>query len=138
MARIMDKWLGDGGMAILGELGLELNKYGEGWVEGTWIPTPKACNPNGPVQGGISAAIADAVLAFSTLASLDQGEYCTLIEMNVSYLRGAKLGDKLKVRGEVVRLAKAVAFTRAIITRSEGKVATKATGTLLLQRAKNS
>jgi len=137
MARNMDKWLGDGGMVILGELGCKLTSYGEGWVEGGWTPTSKACNPNGPVQGGISSVVADAVMAFATLAALDRGENCSLLEMNISYLRGAKQGDKLQVRGEVLRLARTVAFCRAIITHDNGEVAVEATGTNLLRRVKN-
>jgi len=137
VARNMDKWLGDGGMELLGELGVDLTGYGEGWVEGTWIPTPKACNPNGPVHGGVSSAVADAVMAFSTLSALDHGEYCTLLEMKISYFLGAVQGDELQVRGEVVHMGRSVAFCQAIITRGDGKVAIKANGTILLQRAKN-
>jgi uncharacterized protein (TIGR00369 family) len=133
----MDKWLGDGGMPLLGEFGVYLTGYGEGWVEGTWSPSAKTCNPNGPVQGGISAAVADAVMAFATFAALERGDKCTLIEMKLSYLRGLVKGDKLRIRGEVVRLTQRVAFCRAIITRTDGEVAVEATGTNLLTRASN-
>lgn len=121
----MDKWLGNGGMPLLEEFGVELTEYGEGWVEGTW-------NPNGPVQGGISAAVADAVMAFATFAALERGERCTLIEMKLSYLLGIVKGDKLRIRGEVVRLTRKIAFCRAIIFRADGEVAVEATGTNLL------
>ena len=136
MARKMDKWLGDGGMKILGELGVDLNDYGEGWVDGTWTPTPKACNPNGPVQGGISATVADAVMAFAVLASMERGENCSLLEMKISYYRGAMQGDKLRIRGEVVRMSRTVAFCRAVIAHKNGEVAVEATGTSLLRRIK--
>ncbi len=138
MARNMDKWLGDGGMPLLGELGLTLSDYGEGWVEGTWVPTPKACNPNGPVQGGVYAVVADAVIAFATLSALESGEHCTLLEMKTSFLRGAKQGDLLKIRGEVVRMARTVAFCRAIIHNAVDEIVLEATATNLLFRAKTS
>ena len=137
MARNMNKWLGDGGMALLGELGLILSDYGEGWVEGTWIPTPKACNPNGPVQGGVYSVVTDAVMAFSTLSTLEKGEHCTLLEMKTSFLRGAVQGDQLRVRGKVVRMSRTVAFCRANVTHTDGKIAADATGTNLLFRAKS-
>ena len=136
MARKMDKWLGDGGMQILGELGASLADYGDGWVEGTWTPTPKACNPNGPVQGGISATVADAVMAFAALSALDHGENGSLLEMKLSYYRGARQGEKLRIRGEVVRMSRTVAFCRAIISHENGEVAVEATGTVLLRRVK--
>ncbi len=138
MVRKMDKWLGDGGMALLGELGVYMTGYGEGWIEGTWTPTPKACNPNGPVQGGVSATVADAAMAFATLSALERGDNCTLLEMKISCLRGAIEGDKLKIRGEVLRMARTVAFCRATISREEGEIAVEATGTNLLRRAKKS
>lgn len=136
MTRKMDKWLGHGGMEILGELGVDLTDYGEGWVEGTWTPTPKACNPNGPVQGGISATVADAAMVFAVLAAMERGENCTLLEMKTSYYRGAIQGDKLRIRGEVVRMSRTVAFCRALIMHHNGDVAVEATGTTLLRRSK--
>ena len=134
MARNMDKWLGDGGMVILEELGVNLTGYGEGWVEGTWTPTAKACNPNGPVQGGVSGVVTDAVMAFATLAALEKGENCSLIDMKLTYLRGAVRGDYLKIRGEVLRMARTVAFCRATITANGGEVVVEASGTNLLRR----
>ena len=136
MAQKMDKWLGDGGMKILRELGVSLTDYGKGWVEGTWTPTPKACNPNGPVQGGISATVADAVMAFATLSALERGENCSLLEMKISYYRGTVQGAKLRIRGEVVRMSRTVSFCRAIIAHNKGEISVEATGTSLLQRVK--
>ena len=137
MARRMNKWLGGGGMALLDELGLNLSDYGEGWVEGTWIPTPKACNPNGPIQGGVYSVVTDAVMAFSTLSALERGEHCTLLEMKTSFLRGAMQGDQLQVRGEVTRMARTVAFCRATVTNTDGSVVVETSGTNLLYRAKS-
>lgn len=134
----MEKWLGHGGMELLREIGVCLTGYGEGWVEGTWTPTPKACNPNGPVQGGVSATVADALMAFATLSALERGDNSTLLEMKISYFRGAVEGDELQIRGEVLRMARTVAFCRATISREDGEVAIEANGTNLLRRAKKS
>lgn len=140
MPRDMDRWLGDGGMALLGELGVDLERYGVdgdglGWVEGTWVPDPKACNPSGPVQGGVFGAVADAAMTFATLASLEKGENGTLLDMNMTFLRGARQGDELRVRGEVRRLGRTVAFARASVSDTEGRTIVEATGTNLLRRA---
>lgn len=138
MARKMEKWLGDGGMELLREIGVCLTGYGEGWVEGTWTPTPKACNPNGPVQGGVSATVADALMAFATLSALERGDNSTLLEMKISCFRGAVEGDELQIRGEVLRMARTVSFCRATISLENGEVAIEANGTNLLRRAKKS
>jgi uncharacterized protein (TIGR00369 family) len=136
----MDRWLGDGGMALLGELGVDLHSYGVdagglGWVEGTWVPEPKACNPNGPVQGGIFGAVLDAAMTFATLASLEKGENGTLLDMNMVFLRGARSGDELRVRGEVLRLGRTVAFARAVVSDADGNTIVESSGTNLLRRA---
>ncbi len=56
----MDRWLGDGGMAIIGVVGGAFTAYGVdgedlGWVEGTFTPTDMACNPHGITQAGVHA-----------------------------------------------------------------------------------
>jgi hypothetical protein len=40
----MDRSLGDGGMALLGQLGVSFDGYGDGWATATWTPTELACN----------------------------------------------------------------------------------------------
>ena len=46
----MDRWLGDGGMELIGTVGGSFDDYGVdgedlGWVDGTFTPTAPACNP---------------------------------------------------------------------------------------------
>lgn len=134
MARDMARWLGDGGMPLLAALGVELTAYGEGWVEGTWTPTELACNPNGPVQGGTHGVVLDGVMTFATLSALDRGENCVSLEMKLSWLRGAALGDGLAVRGEVVRISRSVAFCEATVSSGDGDPVARASGTQMLRR----
>jgi hypothetical protein len=47
----MDRWLGDGGMAIVGALGGSFESYGVdgedlGWAVGSFTPSELACNPS--------------------------------------------------------------------------------------------
>ena len=51
----MDRWLGDGGMALLGEVGASFERYGVdgedlGWVEGSFSPRELAGNPHYPLH----------------------------------------------------------------------------------------
>ena len=93
----MDKALGDGGMPLLGQLGVDFQRYGEGWVEATWIPTESACNPVGGVHGGVYAVIHDAAMNFATNSALERGESGATISITYSTMRGAKAGDHLTV-----------------------------------------
>ncbi|MBI2169857.1 MAG: PaaI family thioesterase [Actinobacteria bacterium] len=138
MPREMDKWLGDGGMPIIGQFGGAFTAYGDGWVEASWTPTDLCCNPAGIVQAGVNAVMLDAAMNFAMLAALDRGDRGATLEMKVSTLRPAQAGDDLRVRGEVVRLAKQVAYLEAWAKRGIGETeetVSHATGTFIVRRA---
>ncbi len=130
----MDKSLGDGGMALLGRLGVCFERYGEGWVEGAWVPTEDACNPAGPVHGGVYAVVHDAAMNFATNAALERGDRCATISITYSTMRPASAGDVLAVRGEVVRITKQIAYLETTVTNTDGELVSKATGTFILRR----
>jgi uncharacterized protein (TIGR00369 family) len=136
----MDRWLGDGGMAIIGAIGGTLDDYGvadggEGWVTGAWQPTAMACNPHGIVQAGVHSVILDAAMNFAVNTSLDGRDRTrATLEMKTETMRVANAGDHLAVRGDVVRLAKQVAYAEASVRDREGRMVSRATGTFLLHR----
>ena len=131
----MDKWLGDGGMPILTELGAAIDGYGEGWSTTAWTPTKIACNPAGTVQAGVYAVLLDSAMNFAINAGLESGDRPrATLAMNVEYIRGASLRDDLRVRGEVTRLTRHVAFAEATITTADGALVSRSTGTFLLER----
>lgn len=130
----MDNALGDGGMPLLGELGVTFERYGEGWVEATWVPTERACNPAGPVHGGVYAVIHDAAMNFATNSALERGDRAATISITYSTMRPAAAGDTLAVRGDVIRLAKQIAYLETTVTNADGELVSKATGTFILRR----
>lgn len=131
--RSMDKWLGDGGMPLIAELGAAITAYGEGFAEATWTPTLTACNPGGTVQAGVSSVVLDAVMNFALLASLETGERVATIEMKTSTMKAARAGEELSVRGEVVRLGRRVGYAQAFV-RTGDEVLTHATGSFIVWR----
>jgi uncharacterized protein (TIGR00369 family) len=134
----MDRWLGDGGMPIIGALGGVFTSYGadgDGWVAGTWIPTALACNPHGIVQAGVHSVVHDAAMNFAINAGLrGRDRTRATLELKSELLRVANAGDTLTLRGEVVRQAKLVAYAEARVTDGAGTLVSKATATFLLQR----
>jgi uncharacterized protein (TIGR00369 family) len=143
----MDRWLGDGGMAIIASIGGQLDAYGltaegdageaeaRGWVSGQWIPTALACNPHGIVQAGVHGVILDAAMNFAINTGLDGRDRTrATLEMKTETMRVAQSGDQLAVRGEVVRLAKQVAYAEATVRDAKGRLVSRATGTFLLHR----
>jgi uncharacterized protein (TIGR00369 family) len=132
--RNMDKALGDGGMPLLGQLGVSFTRYGEGWVEAGWTPTESACNPVGGVHGGVYAVIHDAAMNFATNSALEKGESGATISITYSTMRGARAGDALTVRGEVVRATRQIAYLQTTVTNAEGDIVSSATGQFILRR----
>jgi uncharacterized protein (TIGR00369 family) len=130
----MDRSLGDGGMKLLGELGLAFDAYGEGWASATWTPTDLACNPAGAVHGGVYGVVHDAAMNFATNSALESGDRAATLEIKYSMMRPARAGDELSVRGAVVRLARQVAYLETTIHDADGEPVSKGTGTFLVRR----
>lgn len=136
----MDRWLGDGGMALLAEVGASFERYGVdgedlGWAEGTFLPRALAGNPHGSVQAGVHALVLDAAMNFAINAALrgrDRSE--ATIEMTTELLRPALLGESYLLRGEVVRLTRQIAYAEATVMNADAKLVSRATGTFLLRR----
>src|ERR1700677_2253510 len=136
----MDRWLGDGGMALVGTVGGAFESYGVdgeglGWVSGTFVPSELACNPHGTVQAGVHALILDASMNFAINAALSGRDRTQgTIEMSTELLRPALLGEHYTLRGDVVRLTRQIGFGEASLTKAEGKLVSRSTGSFLLQR----
>jgi len=139
--RNMDRWLGDGGMPILTEVGASLESYGVdgedlGWVEGSFRPTSLALNTGGIVQAGVHSLLLDACMNFSINAALPRGDRArATLELKTETMRPVSPGPTYRLRGEVVRMARQVAYAEATVRSAEGELFTRATGTFLLQRA---
>jgi len=136
----MDRWLGDGGMPIIDLVGAAFTGYGVdgeelGWVTGTFTPTDLACNPHGVTQAGIHSLLLDASMNFAINAALP-GKARTrgTLEMKTECMRPAMKGDRYELRGEVVRMARQVAYAEATMRGGDGELVSRSTGTFLLHR----
>jgi uncharacterized protein (TIGR00369 family) len=136
----MDRWLGNGGMVLIGTVGGSFDDYGVdgedlGWVLGTFTPDPVACNPHGIVQAGVHGLLLDAAMNFAINAALPGRDRTrATLEMKVETMRPALAGDTYHLRGEVVRLARQVAYAEATVNDEQGQMVSRSTGTFLLDR----
>lgn len=136
----MDRWLGDGGMEIIALVGASFEDYGVdgedlGWVGGTWTPTVLACNPHGTAQAGVHSLVLDACMNFAINAALAGRDRTRgTLEMKTETMRPARQGEPYRVRGEVVRMARQVAYAEATTRDAEGRIVSRATGTFMLHR----
>lgn len=137
----MDRWLGDGGMPIIAAVGASFDAYGVdgedlGWVEGSFEPSDLACNPHGIVQAGVHAVLLDAAINFainSALSGKDRTK--ATLELKIETMRAAVKGERYSLRGDVVRLARQVAYGEGVVRNAEGEIASRATATFLIHRA---
>jgi acyl-coenzyme A thioesterase PaaI-like protein len=136
----MDRWLGDGGMPIIGLVGGAFTGYGVdgedlGWVVGTFTPQDLACNPHGITQAGIHSLLLDACMNFAINSALSGRDRTRgTLEMKTETMRPALKGTSYAIRGDVVRMAKQVAYGEAVVRDAEGALISRATGTFLLYR----
>jgi acyl-coenzyme A thioesterase PaaI-like protein len=136
----MDRWLGDGGMPIIGLVGGALIAYGVdgedlGWVAGTFTPEELACNPHGITQAGIHSLVLDACMNFAINAALSgRNRTRGTLEMKTETMRPALRGTPYALRGEVTRMARQVAYAEATMRGEDGALMSRATGTFLLYR----
>ena len=140
----MDRWLGNGGMEVIGLVGASFLSYGVdgedlGWVVGTWTPTALACNPHGTAQAGIHSLILDASMNFAINAALAGRDRTRgTLEMKTETMRPAMVGTEYRLRGEVVRLARQVAYGEATVRDADDQLISRSTGTFLLYRDQSS
>jgi uncharacterized protein (TIGR00369 family) len=130
----MQRSLGDGGMPLLGEIGVSFDEYGDGWVEAAWTPTGLACNPAGIVHGGVYGVVHDAAMNFAVNSALESGDRTTTLDVQYQTMRAASAGDGLRVRGDVVRVTRQVAYVRSAVRNPAGELVSEATSTCLVRR----
>ncbi len=136
----MDRWLGDGGMPVIAAVGGSLDAYGVdgedlGWVGGSFTPAELACNPHGVVQAGVHSVLLDACMNFAINAALSGRDRTqATLELKTETMRPAHRGERYLLRGQVVRLARQVAYAEGTVRDVSGELVSRATGTFLLHR----
>lgn len=106
----------------------------EGWIKIGFVGRPEFVNPAGSIQGGFLAAMLDDTMGPAVFAATEGALYTATIDMNVSYLKPAKVGP-LFGEGQVVQLGKTVAFIEARLTDGDGALVARATSSARLVAA---
>ena len=94
-----------------------------------------ACNPHGITQAGVHSLLLDACMNFAINAALPgRARTRGTLELKTECMRPATKGDQYLLRGEVVRMAKQIAYGEATVRSADGVLVSRATGTFLLHR----
>ena len=106
---------------IMQMLGGRIDSIGEGVCVMSLSLEEKHMNPNGVVHGGVLTTLLDeatghAIVTIRGLEVMAEAPHVTL-DMSVSFLSGARVGDELVCEGRILRLGRSVAFAEAEVRR---------------------
>ena len=102
-----------------------------GEVELEFIVTPKLTNTAGVLHGGIQCAILDEVVGM-TGASLEMEKFLYAIDLKVDYIRKARLGQTLSVKGKIIKLGRNIVNCTAEIYSKDCKLIAQAKSNLII------
>ena len=85
-------------------------------------------NPNGAVHGGVIFTMVDTAMGKATMTSLEDGQLCASIEIQIRFLRPVRDGQ-LEANAKVIRRGRRVIHLEARVHNAEGDLAATGTGT---------
>lgn len=132
--RRLDRWLGDGGMPLLGHMGVSINGSDDGRSWARWVPTSLCCNPRGVVQAGVYTVVLDATMSVAMLSLMPRGEMAVSLDVYTTTTEPARDGSELSVVARVVRQGGATIFAAATVSDGAGRVVAEARGTYAVRR----
>ena len=86
------------------------------------------------MHGGVYGVIHDAAMNFAANSALESGDRSTTLDVQYQTMRPAQAGDALRVRGEVVRVSRQVAYVQSAVRDADDQLVSQATSTCLLRR----
>ncbi|KEO73588.1 PaaI family thioesterase [Anditalea andensis] len=93
------------------------------------------CNPGHILHGGIASLMLDDVIGAANYITGNEF-LMTSINLNVDFLSSAKIGERLKVKAELVRQGRNVNHWKAEILNADGKIIAKASSNLIVTKVR--
>jgi acyl-coenzyme A thioesterase 13 len=112
------------------------------WLDGTLVAAEEGAltadfqvrdemlNPAGLLHGGVIAAIMDDLIG-AAVYTLGQQHLFVSLNLNVDYLYGARLGETVRARAEVVKQGKKIMHVDCRLTNADGRLLAKGTSNLI-------
>ena len=114
-------------------IGFSLREAEPGHAVVEFEAQPRHANPMGTLHGGVLCDIADAAMGMAYVATLEEGESFTTLELKINFLRPVWKAH-LVAEGQVIQRGKTVGLTECSITDERGRLIAKATSTCLTLR----
>ena len=100
--------------------GLRVERIGAGTVECVVPVTSALANSYGTLHGGATSTLVD-VVGTMALLTQDPLRAGVSVELNVSFLAAAKLGEEVVIEGRVLRSGKKLGFTQVDLRRKSDR-----------------
>ncbi|WBL42760.1 PaaI family thioesterase [Algoriphagus halophytocola] len=111
-------------------LGGTLLEVEKGYMKVSYEVTAQMCNPAKILHGGIASLMIDDVIGMANFAA-GSPYLMTSINLNVDFLSGAKIGEKLEVSAKLVRSGANLNHWEAVIIKNSGKIVAKASSNMI-------
>ena len=96
--------------------GLHIDEIGDGRAKASLEVQQGTANAFETLHGGASCTLVD-VMGTLALLSVDSTRPGVSVDINISFLLAAKVGDKLSIEGSVLKSGKKLGFTEVTILR---------------------
>jgi acyl-coenzyme A thioesterase 13 len=101
----------------------------EGYLAAEYTVRPDFANPMGVMHGGIYGVMMDDLMG-ALVFSLNNEFLFTTVNLNIDYLSSAKIGEKVIVKGTVIKAGKNIVHCECKLYNTEGKLLTKSCSNL--------
>ncbi|MGQ0431998.1 MAG: PaaI family thioesterase [Microthrixaceae bacterium] len=115
-------------------LGLEIDEVAEGRITFGFTSGDRFSN-GATTHGGVLAAVADFALSTAVMTKLGANADLVTTNLNVTYLRPARLSGRFRCEGRVVSLGRTIAHAEAAMTDDVGREVLRAAGAFYLRQA---
>lgn len=92
-------------------------------------------NPLGTIQGGVMAALIDDTMGLAFYTLFEKNMFTTT-NLNINYLYGAKEGEEVIVKAEVVRIGKKIANVECKVYNQDREIICTSTSNLVVTSVK--
>ena len=112
-----------------------LKEVNEGSITAEVVVREEMTNPMKMLHGGIIALISDEIIG-AAIATLELSEFFPSVNLHTDFLYGAKLGETITARAEIIRKGKNIINTECRIYNSENKLIAKSTANSIKSNGK--
>ena len=112
-----------------------LKEVNEGSITAEIIVREEMTNPMKMLHGGIIALISDEIIG-ACIATLELPEFFPSVNLHTDFLYGAKIGETLTAKAEIIRKGKNIINTECRIYNSDNKLISKSSANSIKSNGK--